>query len=322
MLAPRRPGLAARRWCGPRAACCSSPLVVGRPSSGGCSGYAKAVETLVDLLALALAAVVLSATTPVNAMLDADRPAGSRRCAALGVDPERVALTFSLDRLARSHGTLRDRRDEPVTPPSARGPRAGPATASCPAVSAGRSRIARRAGDALHARGIGVDGLLMRAVPTQIRRTVLHRADGIRATTASVAHHPGGRRSAHGAAASTCAASASSSSSSAGRAASITPTGRPSGVQCSGSETAGMPVTFQAEVQGVNAFWASKSRGRVGVVAHRADRQRRGGQGRRQHRVVRRERGQRVRGVAAHRPDRQPELRPADRPARARRASG
>ena len=76
---------------------------------------------------------------------------------------------------------------------------------------------------------------------------------------AAVAHQPGGRRSCHGAAASTWADSASNSSSSAGRAASITPTGRPSGVQCSGSETAGMPVTFQAEVHGVKAFCASKS---------------------------------------------------------------
>ena len=59
------------------------------------SGYAKAVETLVDLLTLALAAVVLSATTPVNAMLDAivRWVAPLRR---LGVDPERVALTFTL----------------------------------------------------------------------------------------------------------------------------------------------------------------------------------------------------------------------------------
>lgn len=59
------------------------------------SGYAKAVETLVDLLALALAAAVLSATTPVNAMLDAI----VRWVAPLrhwGVDPERVALTFTL----------------------------------------------------------------------------------------------------------------------------------------------------------------------------------------------------------------------------------
>ena len=39
----------------------------------------------------------------------------------------------------------------------------------------------------------------------------------------------------------------------------MTPTGNPSAVQCSGSEIAGIPVTFQAEVHGVNRFCASKS---------------------------------------------------------------
>ncbi len=59
------------------------------------TGYEKAIETLVDLIALALAAVVLSATTPINAMLDAIIRwlTPFRR---LGVDPDRVALTFTL----------------------------------------------------------------------------------------------------------------------------------------------------------------------------------------------------------------------------------
>ena len=59
------------------------------------TGHAKAIETLVDLIALALAAVVLSATTPINAMLDAIIRwlTPFRR---LGVDPDRVALTFTL----------------------------------------------------------------------------------------------------------------------------------------------------------------------------------------------------------------------------------
>ena len=59
------------------------------------TGYAKAIETLVDLIALALAAVVLSATTPINAMLDAIIRwlTPFRR---FGVDPDRVALTFTL----------------------------------------------------------------------------------------------------------------------------------------------------------------------------------------------------------------------------------
>jgi len=59
------------------------------------SGADKAVETFVDLLALVLAAVVVSTTTSVNAMLDAivGGLSGLRR---VGVDPDRVALAFTL----------------------------------------------------------------------------------------------------------------------------------------------------------------------------------------------------------------------------------
>lgn len=58
-------------------------------------GPAKAAETLVDLVALALAAITVSATTPVNDVLDTlVRAVGPLR--RLGVDPERVALAFSL----------------------------------------------------------------------------------------------------------------------------------------------------------------------------------------------------------------------------------
>lgn len=58
-------------------------------------GPAKAVETLIDLVALALSAITLSATTPVNAMLDTlVRALGPLR--GLGVDPDRVALAVSL----------------------------------------------------------------------------------------------------------------------------------------------------------------------------------------------------------------------------------
>ncbi|MEH3034294.1 MAG: energy-coupling factor transporter transmembrane protein EcfT [Aeromicrobium erythreum] len=58
-------------------------------------GRDKAIESFVDLVTLALLAVSLTATTPVNLMLDAIvRWLGPLR--RLGVDPERVALTFSL----------------------------------------------------------------------------------------------------------------------------------------------------------------------------------------------------------------------------------
>ena len=116
------------------------------------SGYAKAVETLVDLLALALAAVVLSATTPVNAMLDAIvrwvpplRP--------LGVDPERVALTFTLA-IQALPGTMTlavETRDAA----RARGLRSPRAYLS-PFVVRVIAR-AHETGDALTARGIGDD---------------------------------------------------------------------------------------------------------------------------------------------------------------------
>ena len=116
------------------------------------SGYAKAVETLVDLLALALAAVVLSATTPVNAMLDAivRWVAPLRRW---GVDPERVALTFTLA-IQALPGTLTlavETRDAA----RARGLRSPRAYLS-PFVIRVIAR-AHETGDALMARGIGDD---------------------------------------------------------------------------------------------------------------------------------------------------------------------
>ena len=59
------------------------------------AGLGKAVETLVDLVALTLAAVVVTSTTPVNGMLDAlVRWIGPLR--RVGVDPQRVAMTFAL----------------------------------------------------------------------------------------------------------------------------------------------------------------------------------------------------------------------------------
>ncbi|MBF4160391.1 energy-coupling factor transporter transmembrane protein EcfT [Nocardioides acrostichi] len=67
-------------------------------------GPSAAAETALDLLALALAATVVSATTAVNAMLDAF-VRWLRPLRAVGVRPERVALTFSLA-IAALPGTL------------------------------------------------------------------------------------------------------------------------------------------------------------------------------------------------------------------------
>jgi len=115
-------------------------------------GRDKAIETFVDLLALSIGAVVVSATTPVNAMLDAFirwitplRP--------IGVDPERVALTIGLA-IQALPGTVAlavETRDAA----RARGVR-HPRAFLAPFVVRVVAR-AHETGDALHARGIGDD---------------------------------------------------------------------------------------------------------------------------------------------------------------------
>lgn len=117
------------------------------------NGPAKAVETTLDLLALALAALVLTSTTPVNAMLDAIvRWLGPLR--RLGVAPERVALAFSLA-IAALPGTLTlalETRDAA----RARGLGRHPRAYLTPFVVRVVAR-AHETGDALHARGLGDD---------------------------------------------------------------------------------------------------------------------------------------------------------------------
>ncbi len=113
-------------------------------------GAAKAIETLVDLLALALAAVVLSTTTSVNSMLDA-LVRWLQPFRRVGVDPERVALAFSLA-IGALPGTVAlavETRDAA----RARGLSRQPRAYLTPFVV----RVVARAletGDALHARGI------------------------------------------------------------------------------------------------------------------------------------------------------------------------
>lgn len=114
-------------------------------------GGAKAVETLVDLVALVLAAVVVSTTTPVNAMLDAlVRSAGPLR--RFGVDPERVALTVSLavQALPGTIALALETRDAA----RARGLGRHPRAYLTPFVVRVVAR-AHETGDALHARGVG-----------------------------------------------------------------------------------------------------------------------------------------------------------------------
>lgn len=115
-------------------------------------GASKAVESFVDLVALALAAVVVTATTSLNAMLDAIVrwlwPA--RRL----VDPERVALAVALA-IGTLPGTIAlalETRDAARARGLGRHPRAY--------LSPFVIRVVARAletGDALHARGIGDD---------------------------------------------------------------------------------------------------------------------------------------------------------------------
>lgn len=114
-------------------------------------GRDKAIETVVDLLALSLAAVVVSATTPVNEMLDAFiRWISPLR--RVGVDPDRVALTIGLA-IQALPGTIAlalETRDAA----RARGLGRHPRAYLTPFVIRVVAR-ARETGDALHARGIG-----------------------------------------------------------------------------------------------------------------------------------------------------------------------
>ncbi|KQY63754.1 energy-coupling factor transporter transmembrane component T family protein [Nocardioides sp. Root140] len=116
-------------------------------------GGAKAIESFVDLVTLALAAVVVTATTSVNAMLDAVvRWLGPFR--RIGVKPERVALAFALA-IGALPGTVtlaHETRDAARARGLGRHPRAY--------LSPFVIRVVARAmetGDALHARGIGDD---------------------------------------------------------------------------------------------------------------------------------------------------------------------
>jgi biotin transport system permease protein len=115
-------------------------------------GRDKAIETFVDLVALSLAAVLLSATTPVNVMLDAliRWITPLRR---LGVDPERVALAFGLaiQALPATVALAIETRDAA----RARGVR-HPRAFLTPFVIRVVAR-AHETGDALQARGIGDD---------------------------------------------------------------------------------------------------------------------------------------------------------------------
>ena len=117
------------------------------------AGPAKAAETLLDLVSLALLALAVTATTPVNAILDSlVRGIGPMR--RIGVDPDRVALTIGLA-IQAIPGTVAlalETRDAA----RARGLGRHPRAYLTPFVIRVVAR-AHETGDALHARGIGDD---------------------------------------------------------------------------------------------------------------------------------------------------------------------
>jgi biotin transport system permease protein len=115
------------------------------------SGWARATDSVGDLLSLVLLASVLTATTSVDDLLDTITR-GLEPFRRLGVDPERVALTFSL--MVRAIPTTleiaRQTRDAAVARGLPRDPRARLTPLVIRVVA-----HARATGEALQARGIG-----------------------------------------------------------------------------------------------------------------------------------------------------------------------
>ncbi|GGD17300.1 energy-coupling factor transporter transmembrane component T family protein [Nocardioides daphniae] len=112
-----------------------------------------AVEQVGDLLALVLLATVLTATTPVDELLDTIvRALGPLR--RVGVNPEKVALAFSL--VLRTIPMLLTIAGETRDAARARGLERNPRTWLTPFVVRTVAH-ARDTGDALHARGLGDD---------------------------------------------------------------------------------------------------------------------------------------------------------------------
>jgi biotin transport system permease protein len=115
--------------------------------------WALAIEQVADLVALVLLATVLTATTPVDEILDAITWAlGPLR--RVGVNPERVALAFSL--VLRAIPTTLDIAQETRAAARARGLERDPRALLTPMVIRSVAH-ARHTGEALHARGIGDD---------------------------------------------------------------------------------------------------------------------------------------------------------------------
>ncbi len=112
--------------------------------------WERAVESVLDLLALVLVATVLTVTTPIDEMLDTiTRALGPLR--RIGVSPEMVALAFSL--MMRAVPTTIEIANETRDAAVARGLQRDPRARLTPLVIRVVAQ-ARATGEALHARGI------------------------------------------------------------------------------------------------------------------------------------------------------------------------
>ncbi|MGZ4475219.1 MAG: energy-coupling factor transporter transmembrane component T family protein [Nocardioides sp.] len=115
------------------------------------SGWPRAVETVGDILALALLATVLTVTTRVDDLLEAITT-GLRPLRRVGLDADRVALTFALT--IRAIPATLELAEETRRAAQARGLERDPRARLTPFVI----RVVARAHDtgaALHARGVG-----------------------------------------------------------------------------------------------------------------------------------------------------------------------
>ncbi|WP_426243953.1 energy-coupling factor transporter transmembrane component T family protein [Nocardioides sp. LHG3406-4] len=112
--------------------------------------WQRAVESVLDLVALVLMATVLTVTTPIDQMLDTiTRALGPLR--RVGVNPEMVALAFSL--MIRAVPTTIEIAGETRDAAVARGLQRDPRARLTPLVVRVVAH-ARSTGEALHARGI------------------------------------------------------------------------------------------------------------------------------------------------------------------------
>jgi biotin transport system permease protein len=116
-------------------------------------GWPTAIHVVAGLLAVVIAALVFTATTSIDAMLDAiTRGLGPFR--RIGVNPERVALAFSL--MIRAIPGILEIAHETRAAAKARGLERSPRALLTPMVIRTVAQ-AYDTGAALHARGIGDD---------------------------------------------------------------------------------------------------------------------------------------------------------------------